>query len=159
MLPGCEQILPLPLFTPSLTNFVIHPLYFLTAYKSCDVLPVLAGTSDSKNPDPYYWLISVFSPHPFVNRHTYTLVISPSFVKSHNTLSLWKMMQTLSSVFVTLSPFIWGNLSYSYLCMLQYLNYEVPVKSISNHNKASRDYPYTLFGKKLEHWRFDNLFV
>ena len=37
-----------------LTNFVIHPLCFLTAYKSYDVLPVLAGTSDSKNADPYY---------------------------------------------------------------------------------------------------------
>ena len=54
----------------------IYPLCFLTAYKSCDVLPVLAWTSDSetfshwylcnhrynekkrhwiqKNPDPYY---------------------------------------------------------------------------------------------------------
>ena len=35
---------------PSLTNFVIYPLCFLTAYKSCDVLPVLSGTSDSKSP-------------------------------------------------------------------------------------------------------------
>ena len=39
---------------PPLTNFVIYPLCFLTAYKSCDILPFLAGTSDSKNPDPYY---------------------------------------------------------------------------------------------------------
>ena len=39
---------------PPLTNFSTHPLGFITAYKSYDVLPVLAGTSDSKNPDPYY---------------------------------------------------------------------------------------------------------
>ena len=31
-----------------------HPLCFLTAYKSCDILLVLAGPSDPKNPDPYY---------------------------------------------------------------------------------------------------------
>ena len=33
----------------------IYPLCFLTAYKSCDIVPVLAGSSDPKNPDPYYW--------------------------------------------------------------------------------------------------------
>ena len=38
------------------TNFVIYPLGFLTAYKSYDVMPVLVGTSDSKNPGPYYYL-------------------------------------------------------------------------------------------------------
>ena len=37
---------------PPLTNFSTHPLGFITAYKSYDVLPVLAGTSDSKNPEP-----------------------------------------------------------------------------------------------------------
>ena len=37
---------------PTLTNFTTHPLCFLTAYKSYDA--ALAGTSDSKNPDPYY---------------------------------------------------------------------------------------------------------
>ena len=41
--------------TPSLANFVNHPPCFLTAYKSYDVLPVLAGKSDSKNKDPYYY--------------------------------------------------------------------------------------------------------
>ena len=36
------------------TNFIIYPLCFLAAYESCDIVPVLAGTLDSKNPDPYY---------------------------------------------------------------------------------------------------------
>ena len=49
--------LPLPLFTPSLNNFITDPLCFLTAYKSCDLLPDLARTSDSKNPDPYYYVL------------------------------------------------------------------------------------------------------
>ena len=39
---------------PPFANFVTHPLSYLTAYKSCDVLPVLAGMSDLKNSDPYY---------------------------------------------------------------------------------------------------------
>ena len=29
-------------------------LSFLTGYKSCDVVPILAGMSDPNNPDPYY---------------------------------------------------------------------------------------------------------
>ena len=37
--------------TLSLTNVVTYPHCFLTAYKSLWRLPVLAGTSDSKNPD------------------------------------------------------------------------------------------------------------
>ena len=32
--------------TPSFPNFSTHPICFLTAYKSYQVLPVLAGTSD-----------------------------------------------------------------------------------------------------------------
>ena len=40
--------------TPTLTYFVIYPLCFLTAYKMMSHPSVLAGTSDSKNPDPYY---------------------------------------------------------------------------------------------------------
>ena len=42
---------------PPITNLIIYPLCSLTAYKSCDKLPVLAGTSVSKNPDPYYYNI------------------------------------------------------------------------------------------------------
>ena len=34
-----------PPFVP-LPNFVIYPLCFLTPYKSCDILPALARTSD-----------------------------------------------------------------------------------------------------------------
>ena len=44
---------------PPLTNLITHHLCFLTAYKSCEVLHVLAGTPDSKNPDPYYSASSV----------------------------------------------------------------------------------------------------
>ena len=40
---------------PPFTNFVTYPLCFFTAYKSYDVVPFLAGTMDSKNPDPYYF--------------------------------------------------------------------------------------------------------
>ena len=40
--------------TPPLTNFFTDPLYFLTAYKMMSRPSVLAGASDSKNPDPYY---------------------------------------------------------------------------------------------------------
>ena len=48
-------LLPYQSSTPlPLTNFIIHPLCFHTAYKSYDMLPVLAGMSDSKNPDLYY---------------------------------------------------------------------------------------------------------
>ena len=40
--------------TLSLTFAVTYPYCFLTAYKRLCCLPVLAGTSDSKKPDPYY---------------------------------------------------------------------------------------------------------
>ena len=40
--------------TPTLTDFVTLPLCFLTAYKSSDILPLLAGTPDSKYTDPDY---------------------------------------------------------------------------------------------------------
>ena len=44
--------------TPTLTNFINHPLYFLTAFRS-DVMSQLnsrerGGASDWKNPEPYY---------------------------------------------------------------------------------------------------------
>ena len=42
---------------PPLTNFVIYPLCFLTAYKMTSPPNVLAGASDSKNPDPYYYYV------------------------------------------------------------------------------------------------------
>ena len=41
---------------PPLTNDVIYSLCFLTAYKMMSRPSVLAGMSDSKNPDPYYFL-------------------------------------------------------------------------------------------------------
>ena len=44
-----SHLLPL-----SLTNVVTFPHCFLTAYKRLWCLPILAGTSDSKNPDLYY---------------------------------------------------------------------------------------------------------
>ena len=57
----CLFLLTSPLFTPRyhppLTKLITDPLCFLTAYKSCEVLPVFAGTSDSKNPDPFYSVV------------------------------------------------------------------------------------------------------
>ena len=38
-------------------NFIIFPLCFLTAYKMTSRPSVLAGTWDSKNPDPYYYYV------------------------------------------------------------------------------------------------------
>ena len=43
----------------SLTNAGIYPHCLLTAYKSLCHLPVLAGTSDYKNSDPYYCLATL----------------------------------------------------------------------------------------------------
>ena len=37
-----------------LTNFIIYPLCFLTAYKMMSHSSVLDGASDSKKPDLYY---------------------------------------------------------------------------------------------------------
>ena len=45
---NCTQVL-------SLTNVVTYPLHFLTAYKMMSRHSILAGMSDSKNPDLYYY--------------------------------------------------------------------------------------------------------
>ena len=48
--------------TLSHSNVITYPHCFLTAYKMTSRPSVLAGTSDSKNPDPYYYCKSTIHP-------------------------------------------------------------------------------------------------
>ena len=57
-----QLVIPLTVIqgsTLSLTNVITYPYCFLTANKMTSHPSVLAGTSDSKNPDPYYSVLSV----------------------------------------------------------------------------------------------------
>ena len=130
--------------TLSLTNVVTYPHCFLTAYKMTSRSSVLAGMSDSKNPDTYYCRTIRWWIHERTMRYYQKLLLK--------SLVAWHMSNPWQHVFNNYCS-DWDFIVYFNVIKIYLLQYYICNDDGTDHNKRFNLQCSNSCGKSFNVWK------